>query len=154
MHQSIRLSLLFTLLFCGLSFQSFAQSTNQLQIRYLEFLESQEIEGKIDSDGDIQFKYEERSYFIEVDATDTEFFRLVLPNIWPIESEKERIQVLRAMDFTNNQVKVGKIYTVKDNVWVGIEVFRDDIDDYEEYFERSLQVIDRCVDYFVEKMEE
>lgn len=154
MQKVFRYSLLFTLLFCGLSSLSFGQSVNQLQIRYLEFLESQEIEGKIDSDGDVQFKYEDRSYFIEVDATDTEFFRLVLPNIWPIEDEKERIQVLRAMDFANNQVKVAKIYMVKDNVWVGVEVFRDDIDDYEAYFERSLQVIDRCIDYFVDKMEE
>ncbi|MFK7926207.1 MAG: hypothetical protein AB8H47_29935 [Bacteroidia bacterium] len=154
MQQLIRHTLLFTLLFCGLFSQSFAQSVNQLQIRYLEFLESQEIEGKIDTDGDIQFKHEERSYFIEVDATDTEFFRLVLPNVWPIESEEERLQVLRAVDFVNNQVKVAKTYTVKDNVWIGIEVFRDDIDDYEEYFERSLQVIDRSVDYFIQKMEE
>ena len=144
-----------TALLFGLCVSSLqAQSNEVLQKAHLSFLEQKGIDGWIDSDGDIQFKYHDRTYFIEVDESDTEFFRVVLANIWPIESEIERMQVLEAVDYANTEIKVAKAFLVRDNVWVSVEVFVEEPGDYEAFFDRSLSVIELGVEHFVEKMRE
>ena len=77
----------------------------------------------IDGDGDVKFKREGRTYFIIVSEKDPEFFRLVLANIWEIENDVERSRVLQAADHSNAASKVSKVYIVKDNVWVCVELF-------------------------------
>ena len=73
-------------------------SESKLQTLYLDFLSGEGMEGSIDADGDVQFRYNDRTYFIEVNEEDNEFFRVVLPNIWPIESVSEGLQVVQACD--------------------------------------------------------
>ncbi len=85
---------------------------------------------------------------------DPEFFRLVMPNIWPIESEMERLQVLKAMDIANARIKVAKIYMVEDNIWVGVENLQRQIGDFEAYFDRSIELIQQCILYFQEEMQQ
>jgi hypothetical protein len=144
------MALLFGLCISGLQ----AQSNEAIQKAHLRFLEKQGIEGWIDSDGDIQFKHNDRTFFIEVDEDDPHFFRIVLANIWPIESEMERLQALEAVDYANAQIKVTKAFIVRDNVWISVEVFLDELGDYEAFFDRSLSVIESGIDRFVEKMRE
>ena len=131
---------------------SYAQTKQEIQEKYTSFLQGKDISSKIDSDGDVQFKYKDRTYFIEADEKDPNYFRLVMANIWPIESEEERTQVLRAVDIANSKIKVAKIYMVRDNVWVGVEGFMSEPDDYEAYFDRCLNVIGECVKAFTEAM--
>jgi hypothetical protein len=131
-----------------------AQSRAELQTMYLNILEKKDLEGWIDSDGDVQFKYEDHTYFLEVDEEDPAFFRLVMANIWSIESEMERIQVVKAIDVANAKVKVAKMFQVRDNVWVSVEGFQREVGDCEAYFERSLSVIDLAINYFSEAMAE
>jgi hypothetical protein len=140
------------LLSSAATFSLQAQTTEELQLMYMSFLEKQGIEGTIDSDGDVQFTYEELVYFFGVDADDPEFFRLVLPNIWPIENEMERLQVLKAMDIANARIKVAKIYMVEDNIWVGVEILQRKVGDFEAYFDRSLELIQQCIVYFRDEM--
>lgn len=59
-------------------------SKEELQQQYLEILENRALTGFVDEDGDIQFEYQEKAYFIGVDENDPEFFRVVMFNIWPI----------------------------------------------------------------------
>jgi hypothetical protein len=129
-----------------------AQSTADLQTMYLELLKKKGMAGWIDTDGDVQFKWEDHTYFLEVDEEDPKFFRLVLINIWPIETELERLQVLKAMDIANAKVKVAKLFQVRDNVWISVEGFQRETGDCEAYLDRSLSVINLAVDYFVENM--
>lgn len=132
---------------------SFGQTEDELQQKFLKFLDrGMGIEGWVDSDGDVQFEYNEKTYFIEVNESDPQFFRLVLFNIWPIESISEQAQVLAAVDAVNRQQKVIKAYTTNDNVWIAMEVFLSDIDDYESFLERGLKVIEGGVDVFVGEM--
>lgn len=132
---------------------SFSQTEDELQAKFLKFLDREmDIEGWVDSDGDVQFEYNEKTYFIEVNESDPQFFRLVLFNIWPIESISEQAQVLAAVDAVNRQQKVIKAYTTNDNVWIAMEVFLNDIDDYEAFLERGLDVIEGGVDVFVGEM--
>lgn len=131
-----------------------AQSEAELQKMYLRFLDKElDIEGTIDSDGDVQFQWNEHTYFIEVNEGDPEFFRVAIFNIWPIESEEERAQVLAAVDVVNRQMKVAKAYTTtSDNVWIAAEVFISEVDDYESFLVRCLNVIEEGIQVFVDEM--
>ncbi len=107
---------------------------------------------KVDSDGDIMFKREGKTYCLFSDEGDREFFRLALPNFWPIESEGERRQVVRAAAEATAEVKVGKVYPVGDNVWATVELLIDPIEGFSKVFKRSLAIIDACIHRFREKM--
>ena len=128
-------------------------SESKLQDLYQDYLKGRGIESRIDSDGDIQFDYEDSLYFIEVNEDDPEFFRVVMPNIWPIESEKERIQVIKACDIVNRNMKCTKANTVSDDVWVSVELFVGRPDSFKEVFDRCIAAIDSGIATFVEEMQ-
>ncbi|MEL6347490.1 MAG: YbjN domain-containing protein [Myxococcota bacterium] len=119
---------------------------------YQTFLAAQGLSPSVDSDGDVRFTRNERGYFIEVNEDDPTFYRLVLYNIWPIESEAERMKALAACNQVNSQLKVAKAYVTNDNVWVAVELFLDSPDQYKGTFDRTLRTIDRAVDVFVSQM--
>lgn len=141
----------------ALTFSSFVTSAqswseSELQSMYMDFLEDQGIDGWIDSDGDVQFEYNDRNYFVEVNEDDNEFFRVVLFNIWPIESNSEAVQVAFACDAVNREMKVAKAYTSNDNVWIACELFVGNPRDFKPVFMRCLESIDSGVETFVENM--
>lgn len=130
------------------------QTRSELQKMYLDFLDDNGFEGEIDPDGDIIFDYDGLTYFIEVNEDDLEYFRLVLANIWPIESKKEHKKVLVACDFATGKVKAAKVYTAHENVWVSYECFIANPRDFEAVFERALEHVSYGKDYFVRGMKE
>jgi hypothetical protein len=121
---------------------------------YGEFLKSQGYAPEVDSDGDVRFKKEGRTYFVAIDEDDEEFFRVIFPNFWKIESEDERRRVLVACDHSNSLSKVAKVYMVEDNVWASIELFFGDPEDFKSVFERSMGALQNGVANFVQKMRE
>ena len=156
MLASARTLLLFTLL--AVAFPAIAQKASKekeaLQKMYMDYLEKEGYKPEIDSDGDVQFKSEGKTYFINVLEDDPTYFRVVLANIWPIESEEERQQVLVAVDYSNAKAKVTKSYMVKDNVWVGIEVFLPKAEDFEAIFARCMSALNNGTAHFVTRMRE
>lgn len=125
-----------------------------VQKMYLDYLTDEGYRPEIDSDGDVQFKSEGKTYFINVVEDDPTYFRVVLANIWPIESENERVQCLIAVDYSNAKAKVTKSYLVKDNVWVGIEIFIPETADFKKVFKRCMSALNNGVTHFVTKMKE
>ena len=124
----------------------------KLQKMYMDFLEGEGMKGTIDGDGDVQFQYEDRTYFIEVNESDEEFFRVVLPNIWSIESISEGVQVVQACDVVNRTMKCTKAYTTNDDVWIAVELFVGRPDAFKSVFQRCLSAISSGVDAFIEEM--
>ncbi|NVK27645.1 MAG: YbjN domain-containing protein [Flavobacteriia bacterium] len=146
-------SFLLTIAFSLFGLVSSAQYTeSELQEMYMDFLSDEGIEGFIDSDGDVQFDYNGRNYFIEVSEEDQEFFRVVLFNLWPIESTSEAVEVAFACDAVNRQMKVAKAYTLDDNVWIACELFVGSPRDFKSVWNRCLDAIERGVDVFVSEM--
>lgn len=143
---------------CLFSFVATAQDgssawTKQgLQELYSSYLTAEGYKPEIDEDGDVRFKREGKTYFINVDASDTACFRLVLANIWPIENEPERAEVRLAMDHCNALAKVTKAYMVRDDVWVAIETFIAKPEDFKAIFDRSLSAMDHGVQLFARRM--
>lgn len=127
-------------------------SKTELQRMYTDYLTEEGYKPSIDEDGDVVFKREGRSYFISVSEKDPEYFRVVLPNFWSIESEEERAKVLAAANWSNNRSKVSKIYTVKDNTWASIELFIKDPKDFKKVFARSMSALGNGADTFTKKM--
>lgn len=126
----------------------------ELQELYVNYLTKEGYKPSIDSDGDVVFKKEGRTYFIAVRENDLEYFTIVLPNFWEIESERERLQVLISADAANAKSKVAKVFTIRDNTWAAIELFVSGPEDFEGIFTRSLRAIDNAVNNFVDKMKE
>ena len=147
-----------TILLATFSFVLSAQETSkekkELQKMYMDYLEKEGYKPEVDSDGDVQFKAEGKTYFINVVEDDPQYFRVVLANIWPIESEEERQQVLVAMDYSNAKAKVTKTYMVKDNVWVGIEIFLPKSEDFEAVFPRCMSALNHGTAHYVTRMRE
>lgn len=121
---------------------------------YLNYLSEEGFRPELDSDGDVQFKMEGLTYFMEVDDRDDAFFRICLPNFWGIENDVERSQVLEAADFTNAKSKVAKIFTIQSNVWASIELFVPEPDSFRVLFPRSMSAIQNAVRSFADKMKE
>lgn len=145
--------LLLTLFAFTFSTNATAQySEPMLQSYFMDLLEENGYEGWVDSDGDVQFSYNDHDYFIEVNESDNEFFRVVLFNIWPIESLEEYNDVLGAVNEVNKEQKVAKAYITNDNVWIAAELFVEDPSHVANIFMRCLEVIEESVDVFIEEM--
>ncbi len=76
------------------------------------------------------------------DENDEEFFRLVYPGFWSIESELEREKAQRALTATA-QTKVAKVFLVCDNTWASIEMFCSPPEVFRTAFHRSLRALRR-----------
>ncbi len=127
-------------------------SPEKLQQVYLEMLEARGLSGFVDEDGDVQFEYMEKAYFIGVDPNDPEFFRVVMFNIWPIEDLLEGNKVLLALDKVSRDHKVVKGYINSENVWLAIEMFIPSPESAGGFFDRCLQSLEEAALTFAEAM--
>lgn len=137
----------------GMGFMAHAQMTEvEIQAMYMEYLDSEGIESFIDSDGDVRFEYNNHNYFLEVNEEDQEFFRVVLFNMWAIESEEERVRAHAACNTVCRDLKVVKAYILNDNTWMACELYLKDPSDFSEVFFRCVRTIEDGVDAFVAEM--
>lgn len=121
---------------------------------YRSYLAEEGYVPQVDADGDVTFKCEGWGYFIAIDEDDAEFFRLVCPNIWQIESESEGDKVMRAALHATTRTKVVKVLPVRDNTWASVEMFCSPPETFNKVFQRSLRALQVGVQQFRQKMEE
>lgn len=119
---------------------------------YSEYLRNEGYAPSIDQDGDVKFKKEGGTYYILISEQDQEFFRLVFPSFWPIESEAERKKAEMSALKATTDTKVAKIFLVKDNVWGAIELFCASPDHVKAVFPRCLSALKVAVETFTESM--
>ena len=101
---------------------------------FSDFLKEEGYSPKTDDDNDITFKVEGRSYLIMLDDEDDEFFRIVFPGFWSIETPDERLRVERAALKTTAETKVAKVFTVRDNTWATVDMFSTSADHTKSVF--------------------
>jgi len=121
---------------------------------FQEFLRKEGYVPEIDSDGDIVFKREGRTYLIFLSDKDDEFFRIAFPGFWKIESEEERARVERAALRATANTKVAKVFPVGENTWATIELFCESIEAAKPVFARSMNALQHAVSEFVKEMRE
>jgi hypothetical protein len=127
---------------------------SEIQQLYTDYLKAEGYKPEVDADGDVIFKRDGRTYFIQVSEKDPEFFRIVLANIWSVEDEKERAKVLVAADSSNAKSKVSKVHTLRNNVWVSVEFFFERPEDFKGVFRRAMSALDNGAFNFAINMRE
>jgi len=143
------------ILFCVNSLS--AQMTlSQLQDMYSNFLNDEGYKPSIDSDGDVVFKVEGRTFWIDVDEKDPESFRLVFSNFWEIESLAEKLKVYEVMNYINRTTKVAKVFLSpkEDDVSMDANIFVKQPEDFIFHFHRMLDLLLYEIMEFRDKMNE
>ena len=126
----------------------------ELQRLYTAYLHDEGYKPTVDGDGDVLFKRDGRTYFIQVHPGDPEYFRLVLPGIMKVDNEETRAKALAAADQANARSKAAKVYTVKDLVWASVELYVKAPEDFKGVFNRALSGLDNGVSNFAQKLRE
>jgi len=123
---------------------------------YMDYLIAEGYRPYIDQDGDVVFKSEGRTYYIEVDEKDEEYFRLVFPNFWSIESDEELARVLYAANHATMATKVAKVYVRSDgkDTIAAIEMFVSPPENFKLTFSRAMSALRTGVNDFVNTMRE
>lgn len=115
---------------------------------FSDFLKEEGYAPKIDKDGDILFKVEGKSYLVILDENDLEFFRLIFPKFWSIDSDEERAKVEQAALRATSGTKVAKVFPVQDDTWASVELFTSSIEEAIRVFPRSLHALQTAVNTF------
>jgi hypothetical protein len=123
-----------------------------LQTHYVAYLRREGYQPEIDDDGDVRFKREGFTYYVIVDDTDLEYFRILFPGIWIVEDSSERDRALAACSRVNRETKVAKAYLSGDRVNLAVEMLLPDLDDVAAVFPRSMRILAVARDTFNEAM--
>lgn len=129
-----------------------AWTREKLQKLYVDYLSREGFRPELDTEGDVRFRREGKTYILFVQEDDPSSFILALPDIWLIRSDAELAPVLVAADNTNAHVKTLKVNVVKDRVWMTVELFLPRPEDFAAVFPRSLAAIDDGVKTFAARM--
>lgn len=105
-----------------------------------------------DSDGDIRFKCEGLSFVLCFDANDPVFGKLILANVWEIDSAAELHLALTVLDNLNRKLKVVKGYTQGDQVWFTVEILLDQQSRWTEYLQRAMRGLGHALTLFAARM--
>jgi len=121
---------------------------------YLAYLRRRGYNPELDEDGDINFKKEGGIYLIFPDDTDDEYFSIVYPNFWKVESDAERTRALTACNLAIRVSKVVKVFLRQDskNIWAAVEVFVVKPENFEEVFDRLMSALRNGVTTFADEM--
>lgn len=120
--------------------------------QFADFLRSEGYLPKIDDDGDIVFKFEGGTYLIILDDADPQYFRILFPGFWELESPSERLKAEQIAFKVTAETKVAKVYLVRDNTWAAIEAFYASVDHAQAAFPRSMQALRSIARAFSEGM--
>jgi len=121
---------------------------------YMDYLAQEGYRPWIDADGDVIFKDEGGTYYIDVDVSDTEYFRLVYPQFWPIEDAAELARVHISANYATRRTKVAKVYIVEGdkNTSASIEMFFVEPEQFVAVFRRAMSALKAGVRNFVDQM--
>lgn len=118
----------------------------------LDYFKREGYVAHVDNDGDIVFKREGMNYALCFDREDPEFSKLLLPNVWRIDTPEERAFVLHAMNEINRRYKAIKIHTEDDQVWLAVEMWLVDQADWAVHLPRAVRALSHALFRFAEQM--
>jgi len=124
-----------------------------LQNIYMNYLKTEGYVPAVDEDGDVQFKYEGKWYFITVNEEDPCYFSLsiIFENKWNT-SKEERSKVLEAINYSNAKCKISKVFMTEKSIFFTIEIPLKNPEDFSEIFNRGLSVLKNGMTLFAEKI--
>jgi len=154
MHGNARLFLIGLLLTgcaTGVRAQSPA-SREELQKVYVDFLKQEGYVPDVNSDGNVEFKYEGGRYLIVIDPKDKNFFALVFPGFWKVEGDEQRQKALAAANQASMGTKVAKVFVGKTTAIASFEGFLKEPSDFATVFKRAIAGLRLAVKTFADEM--
>ena len=118
----------------------------------LQHLRAEGYQAQTDSAGDIVFRFEGMGYVLCLDADDIQFGKLLLPNVWPIESPQEQQRVLVALDEVNRRIKLVKGHVVRGQVWFCIEMLLLEPQHWTHFLARATRSMAHAASLFAGEM--
>lgn len=118
----------------------------------LQHLQAEGYQASIDADGDITFRFEGMSYALCFDAEDPQFAKLILPNVWSLDTPDELQRALAALDEVNRRVKLVKGHTLRGQVWFCIEMLLADQGEWRSFVSRAMRAIAHAASMFAAEM--
>lgn len=118
----------------------------------LQHLQAEGYQASIDSDGDIAFRFEGMGYVLCFDEDDAQFAKLILPNVWSIDTPDELQRVLAALDEVNRRIKLVKGHAVRGQVWFCIEMLLVDQRHWSVFLSRATRAISHATSMFAAEM--
>lgn len=103
------------------------------------WLSEQGFKSEIDKDGDLAFKYQGANLFCTNDENDLSFFRILMPNIYKVEDNRDK--VLEAANMVTRDIKVVKAFLVEDRLWLAVEMFLGENQNIDSFVERCLNIL-------------
>lgn len=89
------------------------------------------------SDKLLAFRYQGLGIICEEDRNDQYFFRLMMPRIYEIEGNRQK--VIEATNKITADIKVVKAFVEDDNhVWISIEMYLDSSPEIDDFMDRCL----------------
>jgi hypothetical protein len=125
--------------------------TEQVQC-LLDHMAAEGFEPALDSDGDIVFEYGGLDFLLCFHADDPSFGKLILPNVWEMETPADMQQSLAVMDYLNRKMKVVKVHTYQDQVLFTAELLLDQQSRWTEYLVRAMRAMVHALGLFLLEM--
>ena len=118
----------------------------------MQHLVTEGFRAELDGDGDILFKCEGLRYALCFDASDAAFGKLILANVWQIDSAAELQLALTELNILNRRLKVVKGHTQGDQVWFTVELLLDRQAGWATYLQRCVRGLSHAMGLFAERM--
>jgi hypothetical protein len=133
-------------------------SKEELQKMYLDYLKSRNIQASVDSDGDIEFRYEgahfnEMTFWIGVDEKDQQHFRIFKADLYTFKNEAEKRKAPIAAANASRRADVAKIYISSNGkVNASSSAFLVTPQDFKTVFVRLMRELDSVMLYFLDEL--
>ena len=119
---------------------------------YRQYLQGEGYRPSIDEDGFLSFSVQDINFYIYINETDPSFTEIFLPNLYVIGSDSDRAKVAEAVSYANNVTKVGKAYINDQYVFIAVEIYLENPNDFSVLFSRILNAMIYSVQNFSSKM--
>lgn len=121
--------------------------------KYMDFLRRKGYGPKLLDNGNIGFTTGDNGTFLLlVESDDPEYFGILYPGFWKIESEQERLKAIEAANSVTGKNKVAKVVVANSNTHAGAEVILARPEDFEKVFPRMMKEILDAIEAFKGRM--
>lgn len=119
---------------------------------YHRFLTEEGFRPQMDGKDFLSFRHDGGTYVIPAEEKDSEYFRMLFPNFWSIDSPDERARALAAASEVTASIKAAKVFVLGDDTMAAIELFLPRPEDFRAVFPRALHVLKLASDRFAASM--
>ena len=121
---------------------------------YMDYLREEGYRPELDKDGDVVFKHERVTFIIFANEDDEQYFKMMIPYFWELESAEETDRAVRVMMRLNREYKAAKFCETGEDVSLFVECFYETADGFKTVFARYVDLLSSALREFRQLMVE